>query len=342
MEPDLERAKYPMIEKDQILTDLKRIGISKGDHVAVALSFKSMGTIEGGPAAFLEALFTSIGAEGTIMVNTFTDLFPISEIPADYVFDPFSTIPNTGLIPRVFLKLDGAIRSHHPIVSVAAIGRFKEYLTSDHDEHSNWYLPYEKLARIDGKYLFIGTGNRLVGIRHEAQRRAGLWIVPMYHGVQYQNGGGKHRLFVCMPPPCAESMFRLTSLLEDMRVLKKGKIGNADSILAPAGTLLETMTNALRRNPAIGLCDSIFCLRCRELERRLNLYKAIPNPKLFQRSLLLRRVISLRNKLMLRRYSYLAQRRAVHRRRMDPTFFLEIWLLLYSHMLRRIEAIESS
>ena len=30
---------------------------------------------------------------------------------------------------------------------------------------ANFLLPYEKLAKIDGKYLAIGIGNRLVGDR---------------------------------------------------------------------------------------------------------------------------------------------------------------------------------
>ena len=44
------------VPKQRIVDDLKRIGVTEGDHVAVVLSLKSIGYVVGGPAAFIEAL----------------------------------------------------------------------------------------------------------------------------------------------------------------------------------------------------------------------------------------------------------------------------------------------
>jgi len=311
------------ISKEHLVGDLKRIGIEEGDHVAIALSFKSIGNVRGGPEAFLESLLSVIGSEGTLMVNTFTNLYPLSRIPLNYVFDQDSTVPNTGLVPRTFLNLKEVIRSRHPAVSVAAVGKFAQYLTEGHDEHSPFYLPYERLARIDGKYLFIGIDDRLVGVRHEAQRLAGLWVVPKYMGVTYLNPEKKCNLFVCRMPPCVTSNPRLVPVLERMSILKRGRIGNADAILAPAKGLPEAMTKILKKDPTLNLCDDVLCLRCRELERRMKLYKRIRNPHLFQRNFFIRKIVNFRNKLALKKYSYIAYCNNTRINRKDPFELIE-------------------
>lgn len=293
------------IGKDRIKADLKRIGLTKGSHVAVALSLKSVGYVKDGPDTLIDALLETVGGEGTIMMHTFTNLYPLSKIPSNYVFDQF-TEPNTGLVPRIFLKRKETLRSRHPAVSVAAAGKFAKYLTQNHDEHSEPYLPYQRLAEINGKYLAIGLGNRLVGIRHYAQRRAGLWIVPMFVGTQYLNTKGVQKLFVMSLPPCIKKAPQLVPTFEKTGLIKRGKIGNAPSLIMSVKELIEAMTNILKKDPTLNLCDDICCIQCRELERRMKLYPKIVNPKLFQRNLFARKLTQLRTRLVLKEYSYVS------------------------------------
>jgi aminoglycoside N3'-acetyltransferase len=317
----------PKITKDQIRTDLRKMGITEGDHVAVTLSFKSIGFVNGGPDAFIDALLEVVGPEGTIMMNTFTLSFPIAEIPSDYVFDPASTVPYTGLVPKTLMKRDASVRSRHPTGSVVSIGRLAEYLTKGHDEKSNAYLPYERLAQINGKYLCIGLGDRLVAIRHEAQRRAGLFIVPFLMGVLYKNKEGVSKLFIWVHPPCPKNLHALGPIVEKKGILRRGKIGSAASIVAPASELIDAMITVLKEDPTVNLCDDIFCVRCRELERRLNLYGKIANPMFFQKSKFMRKLLSSRNNLvLLRRYSRVSFKNSSWRKKVSPNVFLEIAL----------------
>jgi aminoglycoside 3-N-acetyltransferase len=323
MSAGFAQSKLAKIEKEQVKDDLRKIGVTKGSHLLVALSMKSIGLVKGGPNALIDALLETVGSEGTIMMNAFTSIFPVSRIPSDYVFDRFSTVPNTGLVPREFVKREETVRSRHPHLSVAAAGKFAEYLTADHDERSGPYLPYQRLAQIDGKCLFIGIGDRLVGIRHEAQRRAGLWIVPMYFGVQYSDSTGTCKLFVQALPPCVKRAPQLVPSFERMGIIERGKIGNALSIIASARELIDAMVKVLKSDPTLNLCDDIFCLQCRELERRMKLYKRIVNPRLFQRNLLIRKVIALRNRLVLSKYSYVSYRDSFRPERIGIRNFLE-------------------
>lgn len=311
------------IDKNRLVADLKTLGIAEGDPVSVALSFKSIGLVQGGPESFIEALLEAVGPEGTMFMNAHTLSFPLSEINPDYIFDPKSTRPVVGLVPTVFWKRKGTVRSRHPTCSVVASGRLAEYFVDGHEEHSNAYLPYEKLSQVNGKYLFIGTNDRLVAVRHCAQQRAGLFLDANLFAVRYKNLNGKIGLFVWVFPPCAKNLPALVPQLEKMGVVKRGLIGEAPSLIC-SSKVLEAMTGILKEDPTLCLCDDILCTSCRETERRLNLYSRIKNPRFFQRSLMIRKILFFRNQLILQRNSRISFRRHKWKRFYHPRVILEI------------------
>ena len=317
------------VSKEQLIQDLRKIGLKKGDHLAVTLSFKSIGYVVGGPEAFIDALLEVVGPEGTIMMNTFTLDFNICNISSDYIFDIEKTMPYTGLVPRTLIKREVSIRSRHPTTSVVCIGKMSKYLTDGHNENSNPFLPYEKLAEIGGKYLAIGIGNRLVGIRHEAQRRAGLFVVPVFRGVYFRNSLGQIKLFIHLGVPCIKKLPVLVPKLESLGTIKRGKIGMASAIIASADKLINLMTSMLKENPALNLCDDLYCYKCRELERRMNLYGRIVNPKLFQRNRFIRTVLSWRNNLLLKRVNF------------QGTKKIPKWLMIISRLFASFEQLTS-
>jgi len=297
------------VSKDRIMGDLRRIGVEEGDHVAVALSLKSVGYVAGGPEAFIDALLEAVGPKGTIMMNAHTQMFTVSDIPSDYIFDYRSTPTWTGLVPETFRKRRNSIRSEHPRFSVSAIGKLAELLTKGHDENSNFYMPFSTLAKEGGKYLCIGLGNRLVAIRHEAQRLAGLFdVVQKPRGVKYRDREGKVKVYFANMPPCTRKLPDLVPVLRKMGVVKTGRIGMAYSILAPAKALIDAMAEMLKKNPTLNLCDKISCIWCREAERKLALYKNIDNPKYFQKIRLMITTIALINRFRLKRYSFVSFR----------------------------------
>jgi aminoglycoside 3-N-acetyltransferase len=292
-----------VITEAKLVEDFKSIGILEGDTVAVTLSLKSVGYIEGGADTFIDALLQAVGPHGTIMMNAYTHTFPASEIPSNYIFDPASTAPNTGVAPKILLKRAGAIRSTHPVCSVVAIGENAKYLTQTHNEKARPYLPYTLLAQLNGKYLSIGTGNNLVAIRHEAQYHAGI---PRFlrHGVQYRNSRGEIGLFVFEHPPCEKKLPSLVPELDRRGIIRHGKIGQANANLTFAYDFISHESELLRGNPALNQCGDILCLQCREIERRMNLWGDISEPRFFQRSRLMRKVLQFRNYLLiLKRYN---------------------------------------
>ncbi len=326
----------PLIGKSRLKADLEKMGIVRGDHVAVALSFKSIGFFEGGPDGFIDSLLEAVGSEGTVMMNTFTLSYPLTELPRDYVFDPRFTVPYTGLVPRTLMKREAAIRSRHPTCSVVAIGGLSRYLTDDHNEHSLPYRPYAKLAIARGKLLCIGLDDRLVALRHEAQRRAGLFVVPQFMGVRYRNLKGEVELFVWKFPPCNRRLSELVPEMERKGIATRGKIGEAQSIIGSAADLLENMSSILREDATLNLCFDFSCLSCRELERRMNLYGRIRNPRFFQKSMFIRRLLKYRNGLELRRCSRVSCRNVSSRRKIHPSYLIGVGIYRFVWVISKI------
>jgi aminoglycoside N3'-acetyltransferase len=318
------RLKKKIITKRQLKNDFKKIGVSKDDHIAVTLSLKKVGYVDGGPATFIDALLETIGPKGTLMMNTFSSGFPIYSIDSKFVYESDSTKCYTGIVPETFRKRKGVIRSNHPCSPVAAIGKKAIYLTKNHQGDSH-FAPYARLAKIKGKYLAVGLGNRLVAIRHQAQYQAGLFpIVKRPVALQYREKNEKTKLFICNRAPCTREIEKLTPKMIQTRIAQTGEIGNAQSLLVYAKDAIDFLTNKLKEDITHNLCDSRFCIWCRELERKLNLYDKIKNPRYFQKYKVIQNLFALRNSIALKKYNYLSYQRKSNPKLTIPIIGIEL------------------
>ena len=300
--------------REDLFEDISGIGVDSGDCLALGISLKSIGWIDVGPEALIDALLEAVGDDGTLMIPTFTRLFPLpipknkrgngfrqrwgGLVPWDYVFDPDTTPPETGAVSAAMWRREGSVRSRHPSHSVVAIGRLARFLTDGHDENSSAFQPYARLAKAGGKGLFIGLGGRLVSLRHQGQLEAGLLnILPPTHGVRFRREDGSIGIYRNNEWGCT---LRLPDLNEDMiekGLIVEGNIGEAESMLVDAAGVVGSIAGVLSEDPSLNLCQSFNCLWCRELERRFDLYPRIRNPAIFQRSKLLRKVSFMLNEM---------------------------------------------
>jgi aminoglycoside 3-N-acetyltransferase len=289
------------IKKERLISDLKEIGLMSGDHVSIASALSKVGHIEGGPQVFVDAVREAIGLQGTIMVNTYTSGFFIYQLEAANRSPPFdsrTTSSVSGIISETVRISPQARRSRHPMSSVAAIGHKAGFLTDGHVPNAPARLPYSKLAEIDGKSLFIGLGNNLVALRHEAQYRASLMdAVHVEACVNYVDEDGQIRLFRGTDvTACTRALPRLVPIMRQQGILREGMIGNARAILVSTKEAIDFMTNQLQKDPTLNLCDNIVCLWCRELERKMSLYKKIKNPRPFQKNIFWIQLLALINR----------------------------------------------
>jgi aminoglycoside 3-N-acetyltransferase len=185
----IEKSSKPQAVKT-LIKDLKNIGVREGMVLLVHSSLSSIGWISGGAVAVILALEEVLGKEGTLVMPTHSgDLSDPAKwenppVPIDWCEEIRKTMPvfesdltptrGVGVIPEVFRKQKGVIRSGHPQVSFAARGKNAEYITDDHSleyafgENS----PLGKIYRLDGYILLIGVGHINNTSLHLAEYRA--------------------------------------------------------------------------------------------------------------------------------------------------------------------------
>ncbi|MBP3376877.1 MAG: AAC(3) family N-acetyltransferase [Clostridia bacterium] len=145
-----------MYTKEQIKAQLCEMGIRNDDTVIIHTSFKAVGAVEGGPDGFIDA-FCEYLSDGLFLVPTQTWANVNREHP---IFDPKTTEPCIGLIPRTAYKREDGIRSLHPTHSMWAKGRGAENFIKGEDSAETparvggaWW----KLGEMGAKILLIGV-----------------------------------------------------------------------------------------------------------------------------------------------------------------------------------------
>ena len=170
---EMERA---LVLKQDILDALNRVGMGKGQTVMVHTSLSKLGFVCGGAQTVIEALLETVGETGTIMMPTqsWKNLDPETGVhwqePEAWwqsirdnwpAYDKAITPTNTmGAVAEMFRTWPGSRRSDHPARSVAAWGRWADYLTEDHDLSDIFgeSSPIGKLYGLDGCVLLLGVG----------------------------------------------------------------------------------------------------------------------------------------------------------------------------------------
>lgn len=120
---------------EDLLKDMRKLGIEQGDALFVHSSLRSIGFVEGGAEAVIQTLQEAVGEDGTFLIPTY--YMPGGTIHgtcalSDYVFDFRKHGTHMGRIPEVFLKTPGIHRSIHPTHSVSAWGRYARQFTEAH------------------------------------------------------------------------------------------------------------------------------------------------------------------------------------------------------------------
>lgn len=176
------------LNHQDILAGLRRLGVLIGDVLGIHSSLSSLGYVEGGAEAVLDALFEAVGREGTLIMSTYLVGPPLELTPEDIAngitwkikriaFDDLSTTSGMGAISDAFRCHPEVVRWYHPIHSVSAWGK-------DADRYCQGYQP---LVEAGGKILLLGVQMDRCSALHIAEERVTLppdiqklmrWEVP--------------------------------------------------------------------------------------------------------------------------------------------------------------------
>ncbi len=161
-----------------VAAGLGRLGLGAGETVFFHSSLRSLGYVVGGADAVIDGFRDAVGPAGTVVVPTFTLLGRVG--PFGSWYDHQRSPSTVGAITETLRRRPGAVRSFHPIHSVAALGRRAVEVTAGHRHArgrvSPWCdaafaagSPFDLLARWDAWYVLLGAGMNTQTIMHFAE-----------------------------------------------------------------------------------------------------------------------------------------------------------------------------
>jgi aminoglycoside 3-N-acetyltransferase len=250
------QSKRQPIRFEQIIEDLRKIGIQNGDSVLVHSSLSKIGYVEGGAPMIIRALRAVVGERGTILMPS----FPATGRNKDYletqpIFDVLKTPSNMGIISEVFRKTPGVLRSLHPTDPVCAEGPLASYYINTHFGQPtpyNAFSPFRKLIDKKGKILMLGTSlngacTSLHTLEDAVDFPYAVYDSKLFQAQLIDDTGTFLSMETRVHNPEYSALRNADALLplfEQHGVLKKGTIGKARSFLIDAAGFFQTMINA--------------------------------------------------------------------------------------------------
>jgi aminoglycoside 3-N-acetyltransferase len=272
------------VKQEQIAEALQTLGLHTGNIVFVHSSLSSIGYVEGGADAVVDAFLDVLGSTGTLVVPTFT--FSHGGTP-NPVFDPIRDPSEMGRITEVTRRRPGARRSCHLLHSVAALGPHAEDITAVHGP-SAWAAdgPFWKLYELNAHILMLGVPylrctffhviEQLVQVRYRQWRKVDARV---------QEPDGRKRplpAFSYSPRPgfVGNDFNKFGAMLEERGLAQVGAVGNAVTRRFRARDALEVGLAEYRKDPLllVKTGDSITQLRDGALTEDLHNEKSVIDP----------------------------------------------------------------
>jgi aminoglycoside 3-N-acetyltransferase len=249
-----------------LIAGLRDLGLQVGDKLIVHSSLRSMGYVEGGAHAVIEAILDVLGETGTLLVPTLTGKREDSKLHPP-VFEVMTTPCWTGIIPETIRQMPNAKRSLHPTHSIASLGYQRDYLTYGHetsqspcDEKS----PYYKNSICNGYIMLIGVDQEsntsihsceeIAKVPYHLQKDVTASYITSYEGEKIWVS---NRLHNWSKP--ATDFNKLDGLYREQSIMKIGKIGAAEIRLINAVGMFQFTIDLLKKNPFFLLSNTDIC-----------------------------------------------------------------------------------
>ena len=272
------------MKREQIAEALQTLDLEAGHIVFVHSSLSSIGYVEGGADAVVDAFLDVLGSTGTLVVPSFTFSHGGKSNP---VFDPIRDPSEMGRITEVARTRPGARRSHHLLHSVAALGPHAEDITAVHGP-SAWAAdgPFWKLYELDAHILMLGVPylrctffhviEQLVQVRYRRWREVEAKV---------RDSSGREQplpMFGYSPKPgfVGNDFNKFGAILEERGLAQVGALGNAVARRFRARDALEVGLAEYRKDPLllVKTGDGLTQLRHGVLTEELHSEKSVLDP----------------------------------------------------------------
>ena len=248
-----------MHTKEQLISDLKALGIKPGDTILMHSSYKSLGGIEDGAKGFFDAFLSLLGEEGTLVLPALT----YANVNREQThFDVRTTPTCVGYLTEFFrTQVEGVIRSLHPTHSCCVWGRHAKFLTENHYRDRTpvgTNSPFALLPKVGGKLLFVGCSYDRNTTMHGVEE----WVEPEYvmdrtlpvvYEITDENGNTFKRThlkyhFHRDEVDYEQKYSRMVDIIPRDKIVH-GKLLDADCVLMDSAAVWETGVETMKRDP---------------------------------------------------------------------------------------------
>jgi len=262
----------PTVTRESIALDLSRLGILRGDVVFVHSSLKSLGWVEGGAEAVVDAFLEVLGPDGLLVVPTLSWSFAEGD-PPRLPFDPQETPSRVGLISETLRRRPQAFRSAHPTHSIAALGRRAAELVKGHEHTSTFGRdgPYGRYVDWGAKIVFLGVDLRCNTTLHAIED----WLDMPYVQVEkalVKGADGRTQVVEVTKSPAGDRDFyrrnsKVERLLTRAGLIRRGKVGAGETLWLSSREMVDTVVEGIYAEPTLLLCDREECRFCGRYRR---------------------------------------------------------------------------
>lgn len=241
-----------MYTKADLMRDLREMGLAPTDAVMIHSSMKAIGPVEGGADTVLDALMAYF-APGLLMMPTHT----WAQMNERYnVFDRATEPACVGILPNLFMKRPGVVRSLHPTHSIAAYGPQAEAFVAGEENCTSpctvggcWH----RLRSVGAKILLVGvthTRNTYIHAVEEAldvperlAEKPSAFIVVMPDGSR--KTVWQHRHYNAKEPHVSEHYDKLMEGYFETGAAVRARLGDAACILCDCDAIYRTTERVL-------------------------------------------------------------------------------------------------
>lgn len=240
-----------MYTKQDLLDQLSKAGITKEGILLVHISLKSMGELENRADTVLDALM-EYKKDGLLVIPTHTWNNVNGE---DSVYDVLNTVSCVGILPEIFRKREGVVRTLHPTHSLGVYGKGAEEFAAGEEKCNTPCAPnscYGKLIDQNAQVLLVGVNfgrntsvhciEEMMNVPNRIKETAELYKIIDKDGSKielpsYRHNNANSDLYVKLEP-----------VMKKKGVLHEVKLGDADCLCFYEQDLLKVTRSLLERN----------------------------------------------------------------------------------------------
>lgn len=233
---------------DELADQLRQLGIARGGVLLAHVSYRAVRPVADGPTGLIAALRQALGADGTLVMPSWTGA-------DDAPFDPATTpaAADLGVTADIFWRLPDVDRATHPF-AFAAAGPQATWILDDplplppHIPES----PVGRVHDLDGQVLLLGAGQDANTTIHLAEWIAGAPYRLMRH-ITVAGINGPERIDYPEIDHCCARFALVDDWLREAGLQREGPVGNAHARIVRARDIVATAIEWLSRDPLVFL-----------------------------------------------------------------------------------------